>query len=101
MAEYIGHPGIGPKLHAELLPRAEAELSKRVDPMPGARKLLEHLNGRVPLAVATNSPRAMLTAAMALRTRPLLRSSHIGSPRVFSDVRFAHLTAYFGTAPNT
>jgi HAD superfamily hydrolase (TIGR01509 family) len=65
MAEYFGHPGIGPKLQAELLPRVEAELSKRVDPMPGARELLEHLDGRVPLAVATNSRRAMLTTALA------------------------------------
>ncbi|HEY1841283.1 MAG TPA: HAD family hydrolase [Mycobacterium sp.] len=33
--------------------------------MPGARDLLERLTGRVPLAVATNSPRAMLNAALA------------------------------------
>jgi HAD superfamily hydrolase (TIGR01509 family) len=34
--------------------------------MAGARELqVEHLNCRVPLAVATNSPRAMLTAALA------------------------------------
>jgi beta-phosphoglucomutase-like phosphatase (HAD superfamily) len=32
--------------------------------MPGARQLLEHLGNRVPIAVATNSPRAMLTAAL-------------------------------------
>jgi HAD superfamily hydrolase (TIGR01509 family) len=65
MAEYFGRPGIGAQLQAELLPRVEAELSAKVDPMPGARELLEHLGGRVPLAVATNSPRAMLTAALA------------------------------------
>jgi beta-phosphoglucomutase-like phosphatase (HAD superfamily) len=56
MAEYFGRPGIGALLQAELLPRVEAELSARVNPMPGARTLLEHLVGRVPLAVATNSP---------------------------------------------
>jgi HAD superfamily hydrolase (TIGR01509 family) len=65
MAEYFGRPGIGPQLQAELLPRVEAELLARVDPMPGARELLEHLGDRIPLAVATNSPRAMLTAALA------------------------------------
>ena len=64
MANYFDRPGIGAQLRAQLLPRVEAELSVRVDPMPGARQLLEHLVGRVPIAVATNSPRAMLTAAL-------------------------------------
>lgn len=65
MANYIGRPGIGPQLQAELLPRVEAELARQVKPMPGARQLLETLDGRVPIAVATNSPRALLTAALA------------------------------------
>lgn len=64
MAEYFGRPGSGPQLQAELLPRVEAELTT-VHPMPGARQLLEQLGNRVPIAVATNSPRAMLTAALA------------------------------------
>jgi HAD superfamily hydrolase (TIGR01509 family) len=64
IAEYFGRPGIGPRLHGELLPRVEAELATQVEPMPGARQLLEHLGGKVPIAVATNSPRAMLTAAL-------------------------------------
>ena len=64
MAEYIGRPGIGPQLQAELLPRVEAELAAGAEPMPGARRLLELLGNRVPIAVATNSPRAMLTAAL-------------------------------------
>jgi HAD superfamily hydrolase (TIGR01509 family) len=64
MAEYFGKPGSGPQLQAELLPRVEAELSTHVDPMPGARELLEHLDDRVPIAVATNSPRVIPTAAL-------------------------------------
>lgn len=64
MAEHLGIPGAGPRLQADLLPRVEAELSAGVAPMPGARQLLEDLHGRVPIAVATNSPRAMLTAAL-------------------------------------
>lgn len=63
MARYFGRPGSGPQLHAELLPRVEAELSQ-VDPLPGARELLELLGGRIPMAVATNSPRALLAAAL-------------------------------------
>lgn len=65
MAEYFGTPGRGRELQAELLPRVEAELTTQVHPMPGARQLLEHLGNRVPIAVATNSPRAMLAAALA------------------------------------
>ena len=65
MAEYFGRRGSGPQLQAELIPRVEAELAAGTQPMPGARRLLELLAGRVPIAVATNSPRAMLTAALS------------------------------------
>lgn len=64
MADYFGIPGAGRRLLAELVPLVEAELSAQVEPMPGARQLLESVLGRVPIAVATNSPRAMLTAAL-------------------------------------
>ncbi|WP_406759984.1 HAD family hydrolase [Mycobacterium sp. SMC-15] len=64
MAVHFGIPGAGPRLQADLMPRVEAELSAGVAPMPGARQLLENLHDRVPIAVATNSPRAMLTAAL-------------------------------------
>ncbi|GGF23649.1 HAD family hydrolase [Williamsia phyllosphaerae] len=64
MARYFGRPDDGAKLAADLLARVESELARGVDPMPGARDLLDALGGRVPIAVATNSPRAMLTAAL-------------------------------------
>jgi HAD superfamily hydrolase (TIGR01509 family) len=64
MANYIGRPGTGPELHAQLLPRVEAELSAAVQSMPGAHQLLELLHGKVPLGVATNSPRHLLTVAL-------------------------------------
>jgi HAD superfamily hydrolase (TIGR01509 family) len=64
MADHIGRPGIGARLESELLPRVQAELAAAVEPMPGARALLELLAGRVPLGVATNSRRAMLDAAL-------------------------------------
>lgn len=65
IADHIGQPGAGRRLQSELLPRVEAELAAAVEPMPGARDLVELLAGRVPLAVATNSPRALLDAALA------------------------------------
>lgn len=65
IADHIGQPGAGPQLQSELLPRVEAELATAVEAMPGARDLLKHLAGRIPLAIATNSPRTMLNAALA------------------------------------
>jgi HAD superfamily hydrolase (TIGR01509 family) len=65
IAAHIGQPDAGRRLQSELLPRVEAELAAHVDAMPGARGLLERLAGRVPLGVATNSPRVMLDAALA------------------------------------
>ncbi len=64
MARYFGRPGDGPVLESDLMPRVEAELARDVEPMPGARALLDAVAGRIPIAVATNSPRAMLTAAL-------------------------------------
>lgn len=65
IADHVGQPGAGQRLQSELLPRVESELATAVTVMPGARDLLERLASRVPLAVATNSPRAMLNAALA------------------------------------
>lgn len=105
MAEHFGIPGAGPRLQADLLPRVEAELSVGVAPMPGARQLLESLHDRVPIAVATNSQRAVLTAA--------LKSSGLGDFFAISvaadEVAHAkphpelYLTAFerLGAAPHT
>lgn len=64
MADYFGRPGCGAQLHEELVPLVEAELAQGVRPMPGAVGLVQALAGNVPLAVATNSPRTMLDAAL-------------------------------------
>lgn len=64
MADYFGLPGRGPWLHDELVPLVEAELARGVQELPGAIALVTALSGTVPLGVATNSPRAMLDAAL-------------------------------------
>lgn len=64
MADYFGRPGHGAQLHSELAPLVEAELAHGVEPMPGAVALVQILAGRVPLGVATNSPRTMLDVAL-------------------------------------
>ena len=66
MAEYFGVSGEGPRLHRELVPLVEDELSRDVNPMPGANALSASLADRgVSLGVATNSPRRMLDNALA------------------------------------
>lgn len=64
MADHFGIPGAGPRLIAELLPLVRAELAADIQPLPGAERLVTALSGRVPLAVATNSPRALLDVAL-------------------------------------
>lgn len=39
--------------------------AQRVDPLPGVAALLERVRGRLPVAVASNSPRALLEQALA------------------------------------
>ncbi|MGJ0117819.1 HAD family hydrolase [Williamsia sp. MIQD14] len=64
LARFFGRPDDGPRIEADLLARVEAELAQGVAPMPGAGALLESVAGRVPIAVATNSPRSLLSAAL-------------------------------------
>lgn len=64
MARLLGRPGAGPDLEEELFARVEAELAAGVEPMPGAVELLGRLYGRIPLGIASNSPRGLLDAAL-------------------------------------
>ena len=64
MAEYFGRPGEGPALARRLHDLVAVELAAGADPLPGARELVSQLLGRVPIAVASNSPRAFVDAAL-------------------------------------
>lgn len=64
MATYFGVPDEGSRLEVELMRRVEQELRAGVEPMPGAVELVDHLAGRIPLGIATNSPRVLLAAAL-------------------------------------
>ncbi|MEU2855173.1 HAD family hydrolase [Streptomyces syringium] len=64
MAEYLGRPGAGAELAAELLERVRKELSGGVAPLPGAAELVRACRAAVPIAVASNSPRELLDAAL-------------------------------------
>ncbi|MFI9235413.1 HAD family hydrolase [Streptomyces sp. NPDC053079] len=64
MAEYFGRPGAGAELAAELLDRVRKELARGAAALPGAAELVRACRAAVPVAVASNSPRELLDAAL-------------------------------------
>lgn len=64
MAGYFGRPGEGPALARRLHDLVAIELAAGADPLPGARELVWSLRGRVPIAVASNSPRPFVETAL-------------------------------------
>jgi len=64
MAEYFGRPGTGDKLAGQLMDLVEAQLLLGVAPLPGVVALLDALGDRIPIAVASNSPRRFLDVSL-------------------------------------
>ncbi|MBU2663682.1 HAD family phosphatase [Actinoplanes bogorensis] len=64
MAGWFGRPGDGERLARRLHELVAVELAGGADARPGARELVERLRGRVPIAVASNSPRVFVEAAL-------------------------------------
>jgi HAD superfamily hydrolase (TIGR01509 family) len=61
----LDQPGRGRELGDEVLELVLAEVRKRgAPPMPGAAELVSELRGRMPLAVASNSPRVLVDLAL-------------------------------------
>ena len=63
MAEYFDQPQ--PDVLADLMARARAELTRSAPAMPGSVALLTRLRGRLPYAVASNTPRELLELSLA------------------------------------
>ncbi|MFJ3234684.1 HAD family hydrolase [Streptomyces sp. NPDC086787] len=64
MAHYLGRPGAGAELAVELLERVREELARGAAALPGATELVRACQAAVPIAVASNSPRELLDAAL-------------------------------------
>lgn len=64
LAEYFGCPGQEKALTAGLLDRVRRELEEGVSLLPGALELVRTCAERVPVAVASNSPRPLLEIAL-------------------------------------
>ncbi len=65
MAEIFGEVGNEAAIQAEVLGSVEDVILHQAEPMPGALELVELLRPRIPIAVASNSPRAVLDVALA------------------------------------
>lgn len=64
MAKAFGEPGGGAEIADELLRLVTEVVTAKAEAMPGARELVELTAAAVPVAVASNSPRALLDAAL-------------------------------------
>ena len=78
----------------ELLELVEEIVSRDARPMPGAHALVESIARRVPVAVASNSPRPQLEAALAAggfggRFGLSVAGDEIGAPKPAPDVYLA------------
>jgi HAD superfamily hydrolase (TIGR01509 family) len=61
----LDRPGDAEELAQTLLALVTEEVGRGVDALPGALELVEELRGRVPIAVASNSPRGFVDAVLA------------------------------------
>jgi HAD superfamily hydrolase (TIGR01509 family) len=84
-------PGRGEELSAELYAVALEEIAAGAEPRPGAVKLLRALDGRWPVAVASNSPRSHLLAGLtrtglADRFDVVLGVEEVAEPKPAPDI---------------
>lgn len=64
LEELLERPGEGEELARELLERSWGEIVAGAAPRPGAVELVRRLSGTVPIALASNSPRALVEDAL-------------------------------------
>jgi len=65
LSKLLGVPEVAGRLAEELLVLLSVEIDEQgVRPLPGAGALLSRVRGRLPLAVASNSPHALLEQAL-------------------------------------
>lgn len=64
MAELFGEPGNAPAIEAEVHATVLEVITAQAEPMAGARELVAQVAAKVPVAVATNSPRALLEVTL-------------------------------------
>jgi HAD superfamily hydrolase (TIGR01509 family) len=104
LAEHMADPPPAPQLEAELVAFAQVRFRTRVRPLPGAVDLVTTVATAVPVAVASNTPRAILDVVLAsLGVRDLLAASLAGDevahPKPAPDIYLA-AAARLGVTPD-
>jgi HAD superfamily hydrolase (TIGR01509 family) len=92
VGNWLGHPGRGAELMAELHEMVMEEALRGVDPMPGALELLDALD--VPVGVASNSPRTFVErtlerAGLRARFSCVLSADDVAHPKPAPDLYLA------------
>jgi len=107
VADYTARAGLPPErapgLRAELLELVRAEFESGLAGRPGAMELVRRLRGRVPLALASNTPRALVefaldTAGIREAFDAVVSAQDVARPKPAPDIYLAACEA-LGVAP--
>ena len=107
VADYTARAGLppdrAPELRAELLELVRAEFESGLAGRPGAMELVRRLRGRVPLALASNTPRALVefaldTAGIREAFDAVVSAQDVARPKPAPDIYLAACEA-LGVAP--
>lgn len=91
MAVLFGEPGSSESIQREVLASVEAVIGAQAEAMPGAVELVGQLAGRLPIAVASNSPRAIVEmslrrAGLAGSFDAVVAADEVLRPKPFGDL---------------
>ena len=100
----LEQPGRADPLGLELLELVERRLLEESTPMPGASELVLELKGRVPIAVASNTPShlvagALECAGLAGHFDVVVTADQVAEPKPSPDV-YLHACELLGVAPS-
>jgi HAD superfamily hydrolase (TIGR01509 family) len=101
MAAYFGRPDDAAAIAGRLHELVARELAAGADALPGARELVAAVRERVPVAVASNSPREFVDAALAsagLEFGEVLAAEDVARPKPAPDL-YRAASARLGVPP--
>ena len=106
---YLPRLGLGeeamPRLSSELLELVEGEYAGEVASRPGAGELVQALRGRVPLAVASNTARVLVLAALSSASfgnafDAIVSAQEVAHPKPAPDI-YLEACRRLGVEPST
>ena len=103
LARLLDQPGRAAELAEELLVLATSEYHRGAAPLPGAFDLVRALRGRIPIGVASNTPRALIepaldSAGLAGAFDAIVGADEVANPKPAPDAYLA-ACALLGAPP--